>query len=526
MFIWALVACAPAVDPSAMLDTAEAVCEPPAPPPMRRLSHVEYRNTVRDLFGGIELPEVGLASDVQLFGFENNAELMVPSELLVEQYQGAAEVIAGAAMQDRNAWMPCTEAEADCPQRFVRDFGLRAYRRPLQQSELDSLGVHFDAERALDGFDAAVERTLWVMLQSPQFLYRLELDPPDGHEWVPLDGWEMASRLSYLLWQTMPDDRLFDAARHARLSTEVEIRAEAQAMLQDARARSTVADFHRQWLDVDDVHDVRRDPTVYPDFDASFTASMAQETLLFAEHHVFDGAGTLDALLTGHQTYVDPTLADLYGVSPPPPGTWALTPLDPSQRAGLLTTSAFLASRGHAIHPSPVLRGVTVLERVLCTPVPPPPPGIDLSPPDDQSAGATNRERYALHSQVDECASCHASIDGVGFGFEHYDATGAWRDTDGGYPVDATGELVGTDIDGGFDGAVALADRLASSRDVERCFATQWFRFAHGRDEDFADRCTVNELAEGLAVEGGSVHNFLVELAVDRSYTHFPPVTP
>jgi hypothetical protein len=187
-----------------------------------------------------------------------------------------------------------------------------------------------------------------------------------------------------------------------------------------------------------------------------------------------------------------------------------------------LTSSGFLASTSHAVNPSPVQRGVFVLERLLCAPTPAPPANVDTNPPQGgEDQPQTNRERYAEHSSNPTCAGCHTMIDGIGFGFEHYDSMGVWRDEDGGRPVDATGQLVaGSDVDGPFDGAVELAHRLADSDTVRDCVATQWFRYSLGRNVEGEDACTEASLKADFAQSGGDVRELLVAIARSDAFRY------
>jgi hypothetical protein len=247
-------------------------------------------------------------------------------------------------------------------------------------------------------------------------------------------------------------------------------------------------DPHRQWLDLDAIALVGPDQAVYADWRNSMRSAMVEEIERMVLRVEVDERGTLADLLTTRVTEVDPDLALLYGLEEPE--DWQRVELDGSQRAGVLTTPGWLAATSHAVDPSPVLRGVFVLDRLLCHPPAPPPASVDTTPPEaDTGEPATNRDRYAQHTTDPACAACHVAIDGIGFGFESYDATGRWRDEDGGKPVDASGTLVGTDVDGAFVGAPALANLLARSDTVHTCVATRWTEYALGRRLAAADAC-------------------------------------
>ncbi len=273
-----------------------------------------------------------------------------------------------------------------------------------------------------------------------------------------------------------------------------------------------VVDIHRQWLGFDGVEGLNKDADAYPEWDEGLRAAIREETERFVETTVFDGPGTLRALLTSTRTWVNPALAELYGVAAP--ADWAQVELDPAQRAGVLTQASFLATRAHAIHPSPVLRGVFVFDRLLCAPLPPPPPGVDTTPPAGGDEPKTNRQRYLDH-EAPGCAECHERIDGIGFTMEHYDAIGRWRDDDGGLPVDATGSVSGTAV----DGAVELAGALADSAEVRRCYVTQWFRAAFGRGEAAGDSPTLDALDDGFSSDQ-DIRELLVSITTREEFAY------
>ncbi len=487
----------------------------PGPGPLRRLTATQYHNALRDLFPGVTIPPPTIAESPAVHGLENNAEVQAPSALLIEQYQRAALAVTAAAME-APTFLPCPEGGGDdptaCAHTFLREFGRRAFRRPLRADEEDTYLGFFDQQLAEFGFRVALPLTLQALLQAPPFLYFLEFGDDAGEgEVVALTGHELAARLSFFLWDTIPDDPLLDAAGAGALDTPEGLAAEAARMLADPRARSSFVNFSRQWFDFDRVSTISPDPATYPAYTPELRLALREELDRFVAAQ-FEGPGTLAALLTAPTTHVTPELGALYGLDVVG-DVWTPVTLDPAERAGLLTRAGILAATSHAIHPSPVQRGVLVVARLLCVPPSPPPPGVSTAPPeDDPDQPRTNRERYAQHSARSECAGCHAAIDGVGFGFEHYDALGAYRDQDGGLPVDARGELRGTDIDGPFDGAIDLSHKLAGSAQVHHCTVTQTFRYAFGRDVLADDACTLDELRADFLDHGGDLRALLLSI--------------
>ncbi|PRP91680.1 DUF1592 domain-containing protein [Enhygromyxa salina] len=501
-----------------------AAAHDPGPAPLRRLTARQYANTVRDLFPGVDLPEPTILLDPLVAGFENNAAAQTPSALLIEQYQRAAVEITEAAIDQAELWLPCaSDGGADpsaCGQALIAELGPRMFRRPLSAETAQIYAHFFETQRGEHGFSIALQLTLQAMLQAPEFIYFVEQGEgevnPDGAQ--PLDGYTLATRLSYFIWDTMPDEELFAAAAANELGSEAALVAQVERMLADPRARESTVNFYRQWFDFDSIDEIVPDLATYPDYTPTLRDSMKQELERLAEWTVFDLDGNFSDLMLANSSFVDAELAGIYGV--PAPGEWALTELDPTQRAGMLTSAGFLASRAHAVNPSPVKRGVFVLEHLLCQPPPPPPPDVSTEVPEDTPADPkTNRERYQAHTVDPLCQGCHVNIDGIGFGFEHYDSLGRWRDTDNGFPVDATGTLIGSgESDGEFDGAIELAAKLASSEVAHDCAVTNYLRWALARSPVIDDRCFRDELEQAFLASEGNLRALVTEIILSDAF--------
>jgi hypothetical protein len=501
--------------------------------PMRRLSRAEYLATVRDLFPGVALGDVVIGRDPAEHGFENRADLLNPQPLLIEQYNTAASEIAVLVMENPAAVVPCdpdTTGESACGAQFLGAFGARAFRRPLTQEETATYQAFFDAELAADsGFVGAVQLTIEAMLQAPQFLYRLELGEPDpaAPGLARLTPYEVATRMSYLLWGSTPDESLLESAAAGRLATAAEREQEARRMLDDPRARDMLVEFHRQWLDFDGLSNEAKDPVTYPDYDAALEAAIREESDRFVASVMWEGDGTVRSLLTSTRTEVDSRLAQLYGVSAPD-GDWTKVDLDPTERSGLLTRAGFLASRAHQVAGSPPLRAVFVLERLLCQSPPPPPADADLSEPAAASddTDKTNRQLFEERLAPAACKGCHATFTDLGYAFENYDAIGAYRTEDNGLPVDATGAFALGDTDWKIAGPLDLSEKLAASAEVERCVTRFWFEYAIGRAAEKSDACRVDALGEAFAAAGGDVRELLVALVAEPAFAVRPEVSP
>lgn len=483
--------------------------------PMRRLTATEWSNTLRDLLGSTppELPM--LPPDSTSSGsFDNEALALGPSDVHVARWEQAAFSIGEHIVTDpgvRARLVPCGEADADCAERFVESFGLRAMRRPLTRDEADRYVAFFEAQRAAIDFDAAVQLTVTALLQAPQFLYRLELGTGSARDGqVRLTPYEVASRLSYLLWESMPDEALFAAADADQLRTASQLETHARRMLADPRAREAVADYFRQWLHLDRVAGEAKLPELVPEWNPAVAAAAREESMRFAEHVFFEG--TLGDLFTSRVGFVPPELESIYGVSSP--GADVAMELPP-ERAGILSRVAFLGGEAREANGSPPLRGVFVLSRLLCTPPGSPPANANTSPPvlDPTMGPQTNRMLFEDRTADASCQTCHERIDSFGFAFENYDTAGRFRTVDNGLPVDATGIAAGLGGDAvGFEGAVELQTLFAQSDAIADCAVEKWFIYANGRAPEAADACQLQALQNDFQASGGDLDELLVQM--------------
>jgi hypothetical protein len=488
------------------------------------MTRFEYDNTVRDLLGDTTHPAADFGAEEEALGFNNNAANLVTSSALAEKYMVAAEGIAERATQAMSSVVPCDPeaiGEDACAQQFIASFGKRAFRRPLAQEEADMLLGVYQAGRADADFRTGIEMVIEVALQSPAFLYRVEfgVTPLVGDTVVRLDGWEAASRLSYFLWGSMPDPDLFAAAEAGKLATKEEIAAQARRMLDEPRAREATGDFHQQWLHYGRIASVGKDATLFPGWSSAVGQLMRAETSAFIDDVVFENGGDLHALLTAPYSFMNKDLAAFYGVPGPAGDGFERVDLDPTQRAGILTTGTLLTINAHSNQTSPVHRGKLVREQFFCAQMPPPPKEVNITVPEPM-AGSTARERFAEHSQNKACSGCHELMDGIGFGFENYDAVGRYRTEEDGKTIDASGSIAKSDVDGSFDGAVEMSKKLADSRQVERCYTTQWFRYAYGRGESAEDTCTIAALGDQFAGTGGDIKELIVALTQTDAFLY------
>lgn len=512
--------------------TSNACTADPGPSPIRRLTRFEYDATVRDLLGDDSAPARAFPAEEESHGFTNDANVLSVTPALAEAYMVAAEKLAARAVDKLPFVLPCDPAREvtpgaarACAKTFLRTFGSKAFRRPIEDLEVTELLEVFEAGRAQSGaFKDGLRLALAALLQSPAFLYRVEVSPAlgDGVA-VPLGPYEMASRLSYLLWGSMPDDALFTEAAAGRLSTAAEIEAQARRMLKDPKTEEMVAHFHEEWLSLSRIKGVLKSSEVYPDWSPELRDDLAEETRLFV-NDVFFRQGTLDAFLGSSTTFVNARLAAFYGVPAPEGSGFVRVELPKDQRMGFLTQGSFLAMNAKPNQPSPIHRGKFVREKLFCDLLLPPPNNIVIKAPDPKP-GSSARERFAEHTKDATCRSCHKLMDPIGFGFEHYDGIGRYLTTENGKPIDATGEVVGTDVPGAFDGLVELRKKLGASQQVSDCMVTQWFRYGYGRAETEADRCTLARLGQTFTASGRDFRELLVHLAVSDAFRFRRPIT-
>lgn len=472
-------------------------------PVLRRLTHSQYNHTVRDLLRDETRPADSFPKEDYVHGFTNQADGQSVSPLLAEAYAGAAERMARAAFAkgDSRKLIPC-EPGASCRERFLKEFGRRAFRRPLEEEETRRYEALFAREKDfLSGARTVVE----AMLQSPHFLYHLE---PGSYA--------IASRLSYFLWDTMPDEELLQAAQRGILNTKEGVDAQAKRMLADNRAQAAFDEFLAQWLRFDRLRGALRDRRLFPEYSADLVASMVSETTRLFRHLVW-GSGDFREFFTAGYTHLSSDLARLYGLDAPQE-VWGRVPFPSSLgRAGILGQASFLTVTSKPSETSPTERGLFIREHFLCQQVPPPPPGVNATlPPVTDEKPVTQRERLKVHLESPACAGCHTLVDPIGFGLEKFDAIGKFREqerivvhptadeiktrrktkpSEYMLPIDAGGELRG--IAGAeFRSPAELGRILAAEPACQKCVVKQLFRYAFGRLETPDDEAVIDAALE------------------------------
>jgi hypothetical protein len=505
--------------------TSTVVLISPAPGGVRRLIGRQYVGSIRTLLGDAAALAASPPADPQLDGLEaiGATDLATPASS-VEAYEVSARAIATAAIADPatvSKIVPCLPsgfADSACLSQFVTSFGHQAYRRPLTTAEVDRVtAAGMIAANAYSSFDAGLETALSAMLQSPYFLYIVEIGVPDQDD--PkirhLTGPELATRMSFFLLNSTPDAALLDSAEKGGLDTDDGVRAAAAAMVKRPEAKSAVSAFYNEIYHLNEVTTLQKDPALFPLFSPALAASMREETLRLIEDVVWTRNADAMEIITANYTFVDSQLATLYGVAQPPPGQFAKATLPAEQkRSGFLGQAAFLARGAHTKDTSPTRRGAFVREALMCDPVPPPPPGVNPNFPDD-GIPKTAKDKLTQHMMDPSCAGCHELIDPIGFALENFDSIGAYRTTELGFPIDpqATVEDIGS-----FASAAELASVLASDPRTEACTVLKLFRHSIGHHETDGEQPAIDDLVKAFTTSGRSLQGLLVELCASRAF--------
>jgi hypothetical protein len=474
-------------------------------PELRRLTHSQYNHTIRDLLGDQSAPANQFPPEDFINGFKNQAQAQSLSPILLDAYAGAAERLAGSAFHggDTHKLIPC-KPSVPCRTQFVREFGKKAFRRPLTASEQK----RYEALMATEAdFLKAAQLVVEAMLQSPNFLFWM-YSAPDPK----LKPYATASRLAYTLWDTMPDTELIAAAEKGELATPDGIEKVARRMLDRPRAHEALDEFTSQWLRFDRLLTASKDRRKYPLYTRETALAMTGEARAFISDLVWNGRNFMTAF-TADYGYVGPELASIYKVPAPAKEMERIPFPKGSERAGLLGQGLFLALTAKPDETSPTARGLYVRNQFLCQQVPDPPPGVNTNlPPVTADNPQTNRDRMSAHATIPMCASCHTLVDPIGFGFEKFDAVGARRDNlvlefrspgarrnaavkTVSLPLNTNGQIAGIP-DSQFSSPADMGAILAKSPQCQECMVKQYFRYSAGRLEGPADRPVIRRALE------------------------------
>jgi hypothetical protein len=517
----------PGVGGTGTTGPAPTACTPgvPVTTQLPRLTHLQYDNTARDLLSVDIQPSQMLAPDT----------IGSVDQRAWDGFQNAADALATAVMASATAKakvIPCAQDTAACATQFIQTFGKRAFRRPLTTAEVSRFMTIYTNKATITQsgtLDQVNQVMIKAFLMSPSFISKTEVSEAaqSGGNYT-LTSYEVASRLSYMLWNSMPDDTLFAAADANKLQTPADILGQAQRMLKDQRARDMVASFHASYALMGDAtrwSEAAHDPTLYPQFKPAMVPMLADEAARFFDYITFDynsGAGTFQDLLLKPVAFVNKDLAPIYGLDASKfTATPTLTTLDATQRAGIFTHAGWLASYSSYDRTSPILRGAFLEKQVLCREIEAPPPGAATTPL--PTTGSTNRERVTAQTAGDACASCHqAVVNPAGFAMEGFDSIGMLQTKEkvGGAAIDTTADVKVGDKTVHVGGALDLMKEIAASPEGQGCYARRWVNYAYERDLTSQDVCTVQTLAANMSGSGYTIQKLIGDLTQSDSFRY------
>lgn len=494
---------------------------------VRRLTHSQYNNTVRDLLGDRTAPASQFPPEDFVNGFKNQYQAQSLSPLLVEAYGTAAERLARNAMRPGNPTPLFTcKPSAACRTQFIRSFGLKAFRRPLDPPELKRYEALFLKEK---DFSNGARLVVEAMLQSPHFLFHLE--ETNNPRWKP---YARAARLSYALWDTTPDETLLTSAGKGELDTPEGVEKTARRMLDNPKAKQALDEFVSQWMRFDRVLTTTKDRRRFPQFTRETAVAMTEETRRFISELIWNDEN-FTKLFTADYGHVNADLAGIYGVATPATEFGKVSFPADSERAGLLGQALFLALSSRPDETSPTSRGLFIREQFLCQHVADPPPGVNTNlPPVTEAKPQTNRQRLSEHTLNKSCAGCHNLIDPIGFGLEKFDAVGARRDKMQlrffgerrdrqarpkmvELDLDTTGFVAGI-ANSNFNSPKELGAVLARSPQCQECVVKQYFRYTAGRTETPGDRPLIRKVAEDFKRSDFRFKELIISMVRSREF--------
>jgi hypothetical protein len=526
--------------------------------PVRRISRVEYNNMVHDL--GVDPNNTQPASQFvteqkidtgKAGNFNTNAYATISGTLMNQQYLEAAESLAAATVGSTNALsaiLPssgCGTKNAACASAFISSWANRAFRGQLDSDETTALTTLYTTVSGQFDFATGIQAVIEAVLTSPRFLFVLEFGQSGGSgSAVPLAPMELATRLALYLWRSIPDQTLIDAANNGNLTTASQVATQATRMLADAKAKGALADFADQWLDIENMNAVTKD-TQFTKWTASVAADLHTESLTTFTQSVL-GNASFSSLLTSGSSYINGNLASFYGLTGSPSFTSPTTVnTSANPRTGILTQGSVLAAHSHTSLMSPTKRGRMIRQQILCEEVPDPPAsvgGMPIPPPPTNITSGTTRDAYLQHvSPNTQCNDCHQYMDWIGFGFDNYDATGAYityevsKDSSGNTkqnPVDSSGKVLPypnnpNDLSiSSFSGTNDLITQLSQSAQVNQCFALEELRYALLRAESDADACSAQQIYQAFAASNFDLKALIGAVVSSNSFMYRTPVAP
>jgi len=511
----------------------ETETEPVVPPPIqitpftvdpaegviRRLTQSQYKNTIRDIFG----PEIVIAGslepDFAVSGLLTvGASQSTISSWGVEQYERISYKLAEQILSNegiRASLVPCTNSanfDEQCVKTFITDLGLLLWRRPVSNDELSELiALAENATNVLGDIDGGLAYPLASMLQSPNFLFRVELGRAEG----TYNDFEMAQRLSFFLWNTTPDAKLLQAASDGLLSTDAGLEAQIDRMLVSEKAKEGVANFFIEWFELERLDDMVKDPNIFVHFNSELGDNAKEETLRVIEDHIFAQDADYRDLFTRTETYINRRLAALYEVRAPAKEGFAKFSFQRSHgRRGIIGHTSLLSLHSHAVASSATLRGKFIRQTLLCGVVPPPPVNVDTALPEPSGTAITLRQRINEHSQNPTCSFCHLMVDPIGLGLENFDGIGRFRTKEGGVTIDPSGTLDKVY----FKDAWELAEVIRNHPQLPSCFVKNIYQYATGNVASKGELGQINALTQMFQNGQFKVKSLIKDIAMSEGF--------
>lgn len=504
----------------------------PAPGGVRRLLGRQYVASIRQVLGDAAAQKAAPPEDVTLNEFETlaAAELAAPPSA-IEAYETSAKEVSLATIQDSAQMakiVPCVPLAADdaeCHQQVIESLGHQLWRRALTAEEVTPIvAIAQDAGLEYGNFNFGVQYSLMVLLQSPYFLYTVELGvvDPAHPDWFKLTSPELATRMSLFLLDTIPDSALLQTAESGGLETEDQVRAVARELMKRPEARGALGSFYDVVFKLRDLPSTPKIPDIFPEWNQALGQSMRQESLLFFDDIVWNQNADYRTIFTSNDTFVDANLAPIYGVAPPGGGGFQKTTIPASQgRAGFLGHASYLTRQGHAADTSPTRRGVFISNFLLCNEVPPPPPGVNTQfPPFDPDKPQTKKQylEEIHHKASDNCASCHQLMDPFGYAAESFDSIGRYRTADeNGLPIDPSGEVADF---GAFANMEELGQIMHDDPRTMDCIVSNLFRQSMGHKEIKGERPAVTHIQDAFEASGFKLQEAIVEIVASPAFSY------
>jgi hypothetical protein len=476
---------------------------------LRRLTESQYRNSIADIFGTGIVVQGKFEPDRRVGGLlAASGTTLSVTPAGFEGYAKMADSIARQVVDEKNrsrliSCMPKSAAAPDrgCAGQILERYGQLLFRRPLTQAELKARLDAADKVTKLSGnFYTGIRYSLTTLLSAPDFLFRTEMAVPKGKDYT-LDGYSRAARLSYMLWDTTPDRQLLDAARSGALDTEAGVKTQAARLMASARLESGMRTFFSDYLELDTLGTIAKDPTIYPKYSDEVAASAREETLRTAIDLVLKKGGDFRDILVTRKTFINRPLAWIYSVPYNLSGEWM--PYEFKQedgRSGILTQASMLSMFSHPGRSSPTKRGVALLDIFLCEPTPAPPANVDFSIVNDTNNPnlRTVRDRLNAHATVPTCASCHTHSDPMGLTLEQFDSIGVRRLKDDGRDIDVSAVMAGKK----FSGGEGLGQYLHDNPKVPACFTRKLYAYGVGANSEELEKSAIQPFLEGFIASG------------------------